>query len=116
MDKQIEKMMLLLHCTEEEARTVIEDDKKIDKGEKLFELSKEQKQVEKKMRSTGTKVPTVYKFDKKTRKADEDKKNLLTRLADCVRDCGLEVLNPEREFVFTYNGRKFKVTLSAPRS
>ena len=41
MEKQIEKLMSALHCTREEAIEVIEADKKIDKGEKLFELSPE---------------------------------------------------------------------------
>jgi hypothetical protein len=27
-----------------------------------------------------------------------------------------EMTNPEREINFTYNGRKFKIVLSAPRS
>ena len=111
----VSKLMLLLKCTEEEALQIIEDDKKIDKGEKLFELSPEQKKTEKKMRSTGTKSPTVYNFNKRERKADEDKKILLSRLAACV-ETDVEILNPEREFLFTYNGRKFKVTLSAPRT
>ena len=40
MDKQVEKLMKALGISEEEALQVIEDDKAIDKGEKLFELKR----------------------------------------------------------------------------
>ncbi len=42
-EKQVEKLMRLLNISEEEALQVIADDKAIDKGEKLFEQTKEQK-------------------------------------------------------------------------
>ena len=68
MEKQIEKMMKKLDLTREEAIQLIEDDKRIDKGEKLFSLSKEQEKASKEARSTGTKQPTAYKFNKRERK------------------------------------------------
>ena len=47
--------------TDEEAKEVISADKAIDKGEKLFELTEEQKQVEKKYKNTHTRtVKTAY--------------------------------------------------------
>ena len=55
---QIEKLMKNLGISEEEALQVLADDKAIDKGEKLFELSEEQKKVAKKMTN----------FDSKNRK------------------------------------------------
>ena len=48
-EKQVEKLMRLLDISEEEALQVIADDKAIDKGEKLFEQTKEQKAVSKKI-------------------------------------------------------------------
>ena len=63
MDK-IQKMMTLLDISKEEAKQLVEDDKKIDRGEKLFELSPEQEKASKKARQSGRK-PTVYKFDTK---------------------------------------------------
>ena len=48
MDKQVAKLMTLLKISEEEALQVIADDKAIDRGAKLFELSPELAEVLKK--------------------------------------------------------------------
>ena len=118
MEKQIEKLMATLKCTREEAIGVIEDDKKIDKGEKLFELSPELEAGAKKARQADRK-PTVYNFDTKDkkRKADEDKAKLIAILAESLEQVEIipTVTNAEREMEFIYNDRKFKLTLSAPR-
>ena len=112
--------MRKLGWTEAEIADVIECDKKIDKGEKLFELSVEQKEVEKKMKNTGSKAPTAYKFQKRERKADDDKAFLMFLVKDAITKspnvANFEMTNKERECVFTYCGRKFKLVLSAPRS
>ena len=118
MEKQIEKLMATLKCTREEAIEVIEDDKKIDKGEKLFELSPELEAGAKKARQADRK-PTVYNFDTKNkkRKADEDKAKLIAIIAESLEQVEIipTVMNGEREMEFIYNDRKFKLTLSAPR-
>ena len=118
MEKQIEKLMSTLKCTREEAIEVIEDDKKIDKGEKLFELSPELEAGAKKARQADRKL-TVYNLDTKDkkRKADEDKAKLIAILAESLEQVEIipTVTNGEREMEFIYNNRKFKLTLSAPR-
>ena len=106
-----------LGLTDAEIKQVLEDDKKIDKGEKLFELTAEQKAVEKKAKNAGTRT-TVYQFKKRERKADNDKREIIQCLDDalcCLVD-DVEVINPEREILFIYNDKKYKVVLSAPRS
>ena len=119
-DEMIATLMAKLDITEEEARQVLEDDKRIDKGEKLFELSAEQEKASKQARQADRK-PTVYKLDntngKRNKKADTDKATLLNALFTAILPmCDTyEVTNGEREFCFTYHGRKFKVVLSAPR-
>lgn len=117
MEKQIEKLMKNLDLTREEAIQVIEDDKRIDKGEKLFSLTAEQEKASKKARSTGTKQPTTYKFNKRVRKADNDKQHLINLLTEIIEKegCEVEITNKEREFLFIYNEKKYKVVLSAPR-
>ena len=117
MEKKIESLINALGCSREEAIDIIESDKRIDKGEKLFELSDEQKRAEKKARQAD-RTPTVYKFQKRERKADEDKGKLMNALFTAILPmCDTyEVTNAEREFLFTYNGKKYKVVLSAPRS
>lgn len=114
---QIEKLMEKLDLTEDEAKQLILDDKAIDKGEKLFELSQEGKQVEKAMRQADRAVNAYGKKVQRERKADDDKAFLLNTLFSAVLPhCDTyEVSNAEREFLFTYNGKKYKVVLSAPR-
>lgn len=109
--------LIELGMSAEEAEQVLADDKRIDKGEKLFELSDEQKKNAKQARN-GAKLPTVYKFSQRQRKADNDKRFLVERLADSLFGLGenLQIENPEREIIFLYNGKKYKITLSAPRS
>ena len=110
-----------LGLTDEEIKQVLADDKRIDKGEKLFELTAEQEREAKKARNVG-RAPTAYKFTKRERKPDEDKKVLCQTMIEALIEAGmvdnstLHIENIEREFLFKHNGRKYKVVLSAPRS
>ena len=118
MSKQIEALRKL-GLTDAEIEQVLADDKRIDKGEKLFELSAEQEKASKQARQADRK-PTVYKLDntagKRSKKADTDKQEIMRKLLDCFDEYAPQVINAEREFTFTYNGKKFKIVLSAPRS
>ena len=121
MTEQIAKMMKALDISEEEALQLVEDDKRIDKGEKLFELTKEQQKASKDARATGTKKPTVYKFDtsKKKRKENPTKQDLIQCVANALGEFGatdLDITNKEREMIFFVDGTKYKIVLSAPRS
>lgn len=118
MSRQFENL-IKLGLSEAEAQEVLEADKRIDKGEKLFELSADQKKAEKQARQAD-RAPTVYKFDKRERKADEVKAGLIELLTEVIKEqpaCNsLEVLNAEREFTFLWMNKKYKVVLSAPRN
>lgn len=119
----IQELMELLQCTEEQAKQVIESDKQVDKmtvRECESDLTQEQKASAKKARQ-GDRKPTVYKFDTRAKKADLDKAHLVHLLADCLSmvtksEEDLVVTNAERQIDFVYNGRKFRVVLSAPRN
>ena len=120
-EKSILKHMALLKCTREEAEEIVACDERIDKGEKLFELSAEQEKASKKARAIGTKTtPTKPTTTKRERKADNDKAMLIDEIKQAIEglECveGVEVTNAEREMLFHCNGRKFKIVLSAPRS
>lgn len=119
MNAEIQKAMKVLGLTEQEAREMLEADRKIDKGEKLFELSPEQEKASKKARSTGTKKPTVYNFDttKKKRKECPDKQHLVSLLAEALAtECqNIEITNKERELTFQFNGTGYRLTLAVPR-
>lgn len=121
----IQKHMKTLDITREEAEQLIADDEAIDKGAKLFELTKEQEQASKKARVVGTKTTsktTKTSTPKKPRekKADNDKAMLIETIQNALGELGevtsLEITNAEREMTFLCNGRKFKIVLSAPRS
>lgn len=110
--------MELLDCDEQTAKQVLADDERIDKGEKLFEQSAEQKAISKKYRQ-GDRKPTVYKLDKRERKADVDKRHLIELIAATVgeiADNEPQVTNVERQIDFEFKNRKFRIVLSAPRS
>lgn len=110
---RVEQLMEILKCSKAEALDIIKSDEAIDKGANPFPLSADQEKASKKARTTAT---GVYTFEKKERKADTDKGKLIADLLDGIPYVtDIEITNPEREFLFTYNGRKFKVTLSAPR-
>lgn len=115
----VAKLMEKLGITEAEALEIIEADKRIDKGEKLFELTAEQEQASKQARQADSK-PREKKIVKE-RKADDDKAFLIEAvmcgLADVAGIDGstVEVVNPEREIVFHFKERKYKIVLSAPR-
>ena len=119
--EKIKKLMKALGCTEEEAKDIITKDKEIDKDVKHFELSKEQKKAEKKMRSVG--IKTVNPYGKQTtreRPQDRHKRFIIDTISRALTDhlggSVHEITNPEREIIIEYLHRKFKIVLSCPRN
>lgn len=100
---------------EEEWAEIEATDKEIDRGAKLFDLDPELEAGAKKARQADRK-PTERKPREKKR--DEDKEFLLTTLFHTILPLceTYKVANAEREFSFTFRGRKYKVVLSCPRS
>jgi hypothetical protein len=110
-----------LGLTPEEIEQTILDDRQINQGAKLFELTDEQKAASKKARATGTRKATQTT---RKRKEDEDKRELITMIFDLFRDTCIDdepiteinVTNPERQIDFNFHNRKFRIVLSAPRT
>ena len=112
------QQMLKLGMTEEEILDVLRTDKEIDQGIKHFELAEELKPGAKKARRADrTDTP---KKAVRERKPNVDKEILLEQLVNAIGGSPIhaqyEIVNQEREFLFTYNGTKYKVVLSCPRS
>ena len=121
---QVERMRAQGY-TEEEIEDMLKCDREIDRGVDLFPLSAELEQGAKKARRadrTDTPKP-------RERKPNEDKSRIIAIMRDALENVwhsknggmvntyrDFEIVNPEREFLFTYDGVKFKVTLSCPRS
>lgn len=125
MDKA--KVMAILDLTEEEFDELQKADEAIDKGADLFPLDAEQKKVEKKMRQADRAVNAYGKKVERVRKVDNDKRFLIDTFVwalttdiehsgDNVCAENVNIINPEREVEFFYNGKKYKIVLSAPRS
>lgn len=116
-EKLIAKHMANLGINREDAIQLIEDDKAIDKGAKMFELDPELEKGAKKARQAERKVSTAPV--KREKKAKPEKAEICIAMMDGLKSFGVDeftVNNPEREFVFTHNGTKYKVTLACPRS
>lgn len=113
-----EKALKNLGLTDEEIADVVESDKRIDKGEKLFELPEELKKGAKKARNAGN--CNGYTKANREKKVDTEKRAIIqcmTEIAENLADNGtVNLTNAEREFDFIYKGRKFKIVLSCPRS
>lgn len=118
--EQVEKLMELLECSEEQAKEIIAYDQEVDKmtvTQCESDLLKEQKAVTKQYRQ-GDRKPTVYNFSTRERKADNDKGKLIEMLASAINlvtEQEPTITNAERQIDFVYNGRKFRVVLSCPR-
>lgn len=111
-----EKALKNLGLTDEEIADVVETDRRIDKGEKLFDLPKELEKGAKKARMSGN--CNGYTKTAREKKVDEDKKFLMALITDLISNFAEEytVNNPERELSFAHKGKKYKIVLSCPRS
>lgn len=114
-----EQMAAKLKISVAEAAKLIEFDKKIDRGEKLFELSADQKEAVKSLTRADSKPHGSHNRE---RKPDEDKRTLMEYLRSALDDAfpaliadNISITNPERELEFVYNGRKYRLTLVCPR-
>lgn len=113
---QLENLMKL-GMSEAEARQVLEDDKKIDRGEKMpFDLSKEQEKEVKKYRQADRK-PFVPNLKPRERKPNMAKRDIIQVLDEALTDIAdnVTVTNIERQIDFELDGVRYRVVLSAPR-
>ena len=114
--------MKVLDIPEAEAIQLVMDDKAVDKGEKLFELSAEQKKVAKKYAGTGTKKRTVYKFDTaKKKKENPVKQKIITEIERFLNENSeiyaenVQIINAERQIFFQIGSNDYELTLVQKR-
>ena len=116
--------MRLLKCTEEEAKSVIEADKAIDKGAKLFELTDEQKANVKKMTKAGTretKKPFVPDLKPRERKKNATKGAIVAALAKFLTENNeiavenLQIINEEKLISFSIGENNYELDLKQKR-
>ena len=109
-EKTIQKYMKNLDLSREEAEQMWLDEQE----DNLPELTADQKAVEKEMRQADRKKESTPR--KRERKADEDKRFLITKINDALHlyACA-SVVSPEREIEIIYKGNRYRLTLSKPR-
>ena len=123
----VQKHMRLLGISEEEARALIEEDKRVDKmsqKELTADLTEEQKKNVKKATQTGSrKTPTVYKFDtsEKKRKENPTKASIIAEIAKFLEEnsenaCEMvTITNAERQIAFKIGENDYEFTLVQKR-
>lgn len=121
----IARIMKGLDCSRKEAEVIWKEDDKINHmkdSEVTADLTKEQKEVSKKMRGTGTrKAPTVYDFKTRERKSNPTKAGVIAELANFLSEKSeyavedLEITNKERMIAFRIGEERFEVTLTQKR-
>ena len=116
---QLENLMRL-GMSETEAKQVLEDDKKIDRGEPMpFDLSKDQEKATRQYRQADRK-PFVPNLKPRERKPNDDKRELINAIEEMLTYSDIQaesvvITNPERQIDFVYNDKQYRVVLSAPR-
>jgi hypothetical protein len=115
MKEQIENMKKL-GMTDEEIADILECDKRIDKGEKLFELAETEKVNSRKARQVA-RMPKPQ--TNREKKVDVEKSILITQISMALKNLGykdFDFINDQKEFTFKDDkDRKFKIVLSCPR-
>ena len=120
-EKKIYNLIRKLGLSYQEAEAVVLDDKAIDKGEKLFELTEEQKKVAKKMTNFDTK--NIKNDQKRTvnRAKNATKGAIIAEIAQFLSENSqfsienLEIINEERQFGFKIGENAYEITLAQKR-
>lgn len=115
--KQVELLMKCLDITEQEAIQVLNDDKAIDRGEKLFEQTPEQKANSKKYTKVG--IKTNKKPDNMTdkpKKVDKNKLDTFDLFVNFAKENGtVEIVKENAEFTVIINEQKYRIKLTKAR-
>ena len=120
--KQVQAMRKLGY-SDFQIEEMLEDDKAIDRGEKMeWDLSAEEhKKAMKTANATEHKKPAVYKFDKRERKANMPKQEIINGIFEYLtQNCAfcpqnVTILNKERQISFEFADEKFEITLTQKR-
>ena len=120
--KQVQAMRKLGY-SDFQIEEMLEDDKAIDRGEKMeWDLSAEEhKKAMKTANATEHKKPAVYKFDKRERKANMPKQEIINGIFEYLtQNCAfcpenVTILKKDRQLSFDFADEKFEITLTQKR-
>ena len=114
-EKRIAELMKNLGCTREEAISVIEEDKAIDKmtsKDVNADLTPDQKKAMKAATKTGTRKTSGTV--KRERKPDEEKEEIIAKIADFLAKIDgfdVEIIKKEREISLLIGENDYSITL-----
>lgn len=122
-ESQIDKLMRILDCSEDEAKNIIETDKIIDKGGRTqYDLDPQKEKEAKKFANvTSHKKPTAYKFTQRERKADVEKEEIIAKIAEFMQNNAeiafenVEITNKSKLIAFTIGENRFEFDLKRKR-
>lgn len=112
-----EKAMRKLGLTDAEIAELLAFDKQVDRmkdSEVNADLTAEQQKAVKKARQAD-RAPTAYKFSKRERKADNEKAEIIAKIAEIFGNSA-EIVNKEREISLKIGENDYSITLTKHRS
>lgn len=118
-ESQVQKLMRILNCSEEEAKQVLADDKAIDQGQRMsFDLSAEEEKKAKKYANTGTRKSSNTP---KNRKENPTKSGIIAEIFTFLTENSefslenVEITNKERQIAFKIGDTAYELTLIQKR-
>ena len=115
---KVAELMAQLKCTREEALEIIECDKAIDRGERVyFDLDPEAEKQAKKYANTGTRQTNGQKTERK-RKENPTKATIIAEISEFLTEKGyemVEITNKERQIAFKVGENDYEFTLVQKR-
>ena len=117
-ETQVERIMKNLGVSKEEALEIIECDKAIDRGERVyFDLDPEAEKQAKKYANTGTRQTNGQKTERK-RKENPTKATIIAEISEFLTEKGyemVEITNKERQIAFKVGENAYELTLVQKR-
>ena len=117
-ETQIDRIMKNLRCSREEAESILAEDRRIDRGERVdFDLDPETEKRAKKFANAGTRTT---KEGKTARKAPENptKEGVIAAISNFLTENGynsVEIINKTRQIGFKIGEDAYEITLIAKR-
>ena len=115
---RVAELMVQLKCTREEALEIIECDKAIDRGERVyFDLDPQAEKQAKKYANTGTRQTNGQKTERK-RKENPTKATIIAEISEFLTEKGyemVEITNKERQIAFKVGENAYELTLVQKR-
>ena len=115
---RVAELMAQLKCTREEALEIIECDKAIDRGERVyFDLDPQAEKQAKKYANTGTRQTNGQKTERK-RKENPTKATIIAEISEFLTEKGyemVEITNKERQIAFKVGENAYELTLVQKR-